>query len=180
MPRYEPDLTQVSANIEVLPAGDYEFSIMEPKSFEKNKKDKEGNEIPGSVSVGIRYPIKVENVISEGLDPNLVGKRQFNSVYIHNEGGMQFAKRFLMAALGSGGNGCGGCVEAERAFDASDRGSDWSVDPESGAVGDVWREAVGQRIVGALGVQLQTLGANQGEPQQTFEGWRTVASLAAR
>jgi hypothetical protein len=180
MPRYEPDLTQVTANIEVLPKGDYEFSISEPKSFEKAKKDREGNEIPDQKSVGIRYPIKVENVLSEGLDPNLVGKRQFASVYIHNEGGMQFAKRFLMSALGYGGNSSSERAEAERAFNEAYRGRDWSVDPESGAVGDVWREAVGQRIVGSLNIQVQTMGQNVGEMQQTFDGWRTVASLAAR
>lgn len=178
-PRYEPDLTQVTANIEVLPAGDYEFVISEPKCFERNKRNREtGEEIPDQFSAGVRYPIKVENVISEGLDPNLVGKRQFATVYIHNEGGMQFAKRFLMAALGYGGNTSNERAEAEKAFDEAYRGRDWSVDPETGAVGEVWREAVGQHIVGTLGVAMQEFGQNQGDPVQTFDGWRPMASLA--
>lgn len=164
-PRYEPDLTKVAATIEIFSKGDYEFSIGEPKSFSSPKDD-------GTATVGIRFPLKVEEVY-DGGDEKAKGKRTILTVYVHNEGGQSMAKQFIMCALGYKRN-----PQDERKFDEKYSGSDWGLDPDSKSVGDVWREPVGRRVRSSLDIGIQEKGQNAGEPQQKFANWQPVGAAA--
>jgi len=152
MPRYEADPSKVTATFEVLEKGDYEFAFGEPKAFLRTG-DKGDN-------YGVRYPVKV----AEGP---FTGKRQIVTCYIHTDDALAFSKQTLMAALGFDVNS-----EGEKAFNAKYAGSDWSIDTDTGACGDVWREVIGKHAVATADV-----GANpkDGTPTQQFKKWRKVS-----
>lgn len=162
MPRYEFDPSKVAATIEVFPKGDYEFQVGEPKSFiRKNKKNED--------SFGIRFPLTIMEDMNGG---HAKGKRTVNTGYQHSECAQAMTKQFVMAVLGYEGNQAG-----EKMFDAEQAGKDWSFDPDTGAVGDAWRQVTGKRVVGSLDV-----GKNEetGDPQQQFKKWINIKAYAAR
>ncbi len=156
-PRYEPDLTAVAAALELFEKGNFEFVIGEPKAFQREN-DK------GQLSVGVRYPIS----LAEETNGHKKGSKQIFSCYIHTDGGMTFSKRFVMAALGFKNTS-----QSEREFDAQYKGADWSIDPDTGAVGDVWRQPAGRRITCSLDVGTNP---NTGEPSQQFTGFLPVTA----
>lgn len=151
MPRYENDPTKVAASIEVFPKDDYEFIIGEPKSFERTN-------AKGNQSYGVRFPVQV----AEG---DYAGKRTVFTTYQQSDGARQMEKRFLMAALGYGSK-----REDEKQFDIDFAGKDWGIDTDTGAVGDMYREVVGKRVVGSLDVRM----GDDGSEQQNFAGWRAL------
>lgn len=151
MPRFEANPASVTTSLEVFPKDDYEFVIGEPKTFfRQNSK--------GGDSYGIRLPL----TIGTGDYQN---KRTLVSLYFQSEGAQSMAKQFQMAALGYGK----GRTEEER-FNKDWGGKDWSFDTDSGAVGDAWRELVGNRVVGTLDVTI----SDSGDEQQQFKGWRPL------
>ena len=154
MPRFEFDPTKVSASIEIFEKNEYEFQVGEPKSFmRKNRKNED--------SYGVRFPL----TIMEGVHK---GKRTVFSTYQQSEGAQAMTKQFLMAVLGYEKNRAG-----EDRFNEDVRGKDWSFDPETGAVGDIWREATGQRVYGSLDIAKND---ETGDPMQQFKGWRPIGS----
>ena len=155
-PRFEFDPTTVVASMEVYPKGEYEFVIGEPKSFQRQAGEDKHD------SFGIRYPLVIK------APDEYDGKRTVFSTYYQSEGSQAMAKQFIMAVLGYGK----GKPEEER-FDRDMRGKDWSFDPETGAVGDIYRELTGKRVIGSLDVQKNN---NTGDPMQAFKGWRTISS----
>lgn len=157
MPNYNYDPSSAVASFEVFPKDEYEVQIGEPKAFIKQS----GEGDKAHDSYGIRFPL----IIKEGA---YAGKKMFYSTYLHSEGGQSFAKRFQMAALGYGK----GKPEEDR-FNNDMRGKDWSFDPETGGVGDAWREFVGKRIIVAVDVSKNT---RSGDDQQQFTGFRSIAS----
>jgi hypothetical protein len=152
MPRYEGDPTRASATFEVFPKGDYEFSIGEPKAFERTN-------AKGAPTWGIRYTLTVQ---SEGPHK---GKIFVQTLYKHVETAEGINKRFVMAAMGYQVK-----RDDEKRFDADFAGKDWSFDTDSGACGDAWRELTGRRVVASLDVKL---GQDQTE-QQDVKGWRPL------
>ena len=157
MPRYEPDLTAVSAALDLFEKGDWEFSIGEPKAFERTNEK-------GKLSAGVRYLLS----LAEEHNGHKKGSKQMFSCYIHTDGAMTFSKRFVMAALGFKNTS-----EDERLFDEQFKGADWSVDPDTGAVGDVWRQPAGRRIVCSLEIGENP---NTNEPSQQFSGFLPVTA----
>ena len=157
MPRYEPDLSQVSATIAILDKDEYEFEIGKPKAFQRERKK-------GGESIGVRYPMTV----AEGPQS---GKRTFYSCYTHSDGGQGFAKQFLMCALGFELT-----QEAEKRFNEAYKGADWGFDTDSGECGDIWEEAAGKHIIASvdLGVNPET-----GEPNQQWVRFRPVGAGVA-
>lgn len=142
--RFDP--TAVQATIEVLPKGEYEFVVGEPKSF-KNTTKKGAN--AGKENFGVRYPV----VVAEGESK---GKRIFVNLFMHSEGAQPIAKQFLMAAAGFQRNEAG-----EKAFNEAMAGKDWNYNPENGTAGDAWHTIKGSRVRGALDV-----GLNPDDPTQ--------------
>lgn len=152
MPRYEGDPTRASATFEVFPKGDYEFTIGEPKAFERTNAQ-------GKLTYGIRYTLTVQN---EGP---FKGKPFPQTLYKHVETAEGINKRFVMAALGYALT-----KPDEKRFDTDYAGKDWSFDTDTGACGDAWRELTGRRIVGSFDVKL----GNDQTEQQDVKGWRPL------
>jgi hypothetical protein len=155
--RREFDPTAVTATLQIFPKGDYEFSIGEPKHFEKKNQD-------GKESYGVRYSLKCERVL-EG-DKNMVGKRYVFTCYQHTDGAISYSKQFLIASSGYGVN-----ADGEKTFDAAAAGKDWGFDAGDGSVGDMWREIVGSRVI--ISLDLGT-NPNTGEPSQQTTGFRPI------
>lgn len=152
MPVYNPDLTKVTTSFEVLPKDEYEFVIGEAKPFlRQNRK--------GEDSYGVRYSLKParEDLAKKRIQPY--------SCYMQSEGGQSFTKQFLMAALGYGK----GPAEEKR-FDAEHATTDWSFNPETGEVGEIWTKPTGNTIFGSVDVSKNE---ENGEDQQQYKGWRS-------
>lgn len=155
-PRFEFDPTTVVASMEVFPKGEYECVIGEPKSFLRQAGEDKHD------SFGIRYPLVLK------LPSEYDGKRTLFSTYYQSEGSQAMAKQFMMAVLGYGK----GKPEEDR-FDREYRGKDWSFDPETGGVADIYRELTGKRVIGTFDVQKNE---NSGDPMQAFKSWRPISS----
>jgi hypothetical protein len=88
------------------------------------------------------------------------------SCFMHTEGSQAFSKQFLMAAYGYKRN-----ESDEQRFNSDFADKDWSYDPDSGDVGEVWREATGKRAIVEANVGKNN---RTGEPMQQLNGWRPV------
>jgi len=138
MPRYNFSPDAVSASIEILSKGEYEFIVGEPKSFmRKNRK--------GEDSYGIRFPL----VLAEDSNGHKKGTRIFFNTYQQSEGAQAIGKQFLMAALGYKRN-----QESEKEFNDAYAGKDFGFNTDDQTVGDGWMEVKGQRIKGDLDVGI--------------------------
>lgn len=158
-PQYQYDPSKHSASFETFPKDQYEVQVGEPKAFlRQNQK--------GEDSYGIRFPLTLKG-------GQFDGKRTMYSAYLNGEGG-GFAKQFMMAALGYKLD-----QNSERQFDADFTGQDWSYDTETGAVGDMWRKATGQRMVVDLDVEpaKDNQGALTGEFRQRFAKFHPISIL---
>lgn len=139
MPRYEFSPDAVSASIEILQKGEYEFIIGEPKSFmRKNRK--------GEDSYGVRFPL----VLAEDTNGHKKGTRIFFNTYQQSEGAQAIAKQFLLAAMGYKRND----QQEEQRFNEEMAGKEWGFNTDDGTVGDGWMEVKGKRIVGDLDVGI--------------------------
>ena len=80
---------------------------------------------------------------------------------MHNEVSQQMTKRFIMAAFGYE-------QKREKEFDATYAPKDWSLDFETGEIGEVYRELQGKIVTGVL-----SIGPNKmtGDEQQVFKKW---------
>lgn len=158
MPRYEFNPDAVSAVIEVLPKGEYEFIVGEPKAFG-------GKNQAGGDSYGVRFPL----VLAEDSNGKRKGTRIFFSTYQQSEGAQAIAKQFLMAVHGYKRN-----EEGEKAFNGEFAGKDWGFDTDSKSVGDAWMSAKGKRVKGALDIGMNT---NTGAEQQQFNAgcWSPIS-----
>jgi hypothetical protein len=155
MPTFTPNASKITALMTVLPKDDYEFIVGQPKPYSRTYTDKEGNVQP---LVGVGYPLRV----AEGTHKD---ERLYFNAGTENDISMSGSKRFLMACLGFKLD-----AEGEQAF--NEKYSDdaiWTFDPDSGAVGDIWREVVGKRVV--CGVDIRT---TEKGTFQSFKSWRSI------
>ena len=156
MPTFDFDPSKVTASFEVFPKGDYEIQIGEPKSFIRKAGQDQHD------SYGIRYPFVIK------LPTEFENKRGVHTCYYHNEGSQGVSKQFIMAVMGYGK----GRQEEER-FDREVRGKDWAFDPNTGAVGDMYRELTGKRVIVSFDTQKNK---ETGEEQQNVKGFRALTS----
>jgi hypothetical protein len=150
MPRYTPDFGAVSATLTIFDKGEYEFEVGKPKSFQR---EKDG----GGESIGVRFRM----TMAEGP---LAGKSGLYSCYTHSDGGMSFAKQFVMATLGYDVT-----PEGEKRFDTEYKGGDWGFNTEDGTCGDLWNECAGRHVMASV-----DLGTNpkNGEQNQQWSKFR--------
>lgn len=152
-PHYEPDFGAVSATLHIFDKGELEFEIGKPKAFQREKKK-------GGESIGVRYRMTA----TEGADS---GKSGMYTCYTHSEGGLAFAKQFIMAALGFEVNQAG-----EKEFNAQyGKGADWSFDTENGECGELWDDVAGKRVMASVDIQANP---ETGEPGQQWTKFRPV------
>lgn len=150
MPHFEHDPSEVSAVISVFPKETYEFLIGEPSAFyNAGKEGKPDN-------YGVRYRVTV----AETKGSVTKGEFSFYNCFEHTEGSRGFGKQFRMAALGFPAT-----KEGEAAFNAKFKGSDWSLDTDTKAVGDAWRQLTGKRVQAVVDVGINV---NDGSPQQKW------------
>ena len=148
MPRYDFSPDAVFATIPVLPKGEYEFIVGEPKAFlRQNQK--------GQDSYGIRFPL----VTAETSNGVKKGTRIFFNTYQQSEGAQAIAKQFAMAVFGFKRTD-----EEEQRFNSEFAGKDWSFNTDTGVVCDAWMELKGKRITGSVDVQ-----ANRDHPDQLMQ-----------
>ena len=152
--RYNWNPAESSASFEVFPKGDVNILLGEPKPFERTAQN-------GSLSAGVRFACKIESVDPSYPDQNAVGKRIMVTCYMHNDGGRDFAKQIIMAALGFDVNAAN-----ERKFNEQFGAADWSFDPITGTTGDAWRQLTAAKIRVSLDVQPNPNDATQ--MQQKF------------
>jgi hypothetical protein len=155
---FNMDLTAVSVALVVLDKGEVVFKLGEPKPFYRVKRDEAGNET-GDEVFGVGYPLTVE------FPEEHAGGRQYFQAHMHTEGAQGFTKRFVMAALGYDPRDSA----QEKIFDEKFRGADvWGINPETGAVGDIWREIKGRSVKCevAIGQHSKT-----GEATQDFKSF---------
>lgn len=158
MPRYDFNPEAVSAVIEVLPKGDYEFIVGEPKSF--LRQNQKGND-----SYGIRFPL----VLAEDANGKRKGTRIFFNTYQQSEGAQAIAKQFLMAVHGYNRN-----EDGEKQFNAEFAGKDWGFDTDKGTVGDAWMSVKGKRVKGSLDVGINEQN-NQQQQQFNAGCWAPIS-----
>lgn len=156
---FEFDPTKVVASFEVFPKGEYELIVGTPKAFIKTAA--QGTEKEHQ-SFGIRYPLTIAQ------PEEYANKKTFYSTYYQSEGAQSMAKQFMMACLGFGKP-----KPEEERFDREMRGKDWRFNPNTGEVGDGYRELEGMRVIGLLDVQKNI---NTGDDMQNFKGWRSISS----
>lgn len=157
MPRFVSDPTKDTAGFPILPKGDYEVRIGEPKPFYG-----EGN---NGVNHGVAYLLTVE----KADDPSLVGSKIYQRCYQHSQGAKDFCKSFIIAAAGYNAN-------EERTFNEAANGADWSYDTDSGEVGEAWRLLSGKTVIVSL-----SIGKNKQTQadQQNIDGWRPLVPQEA-
>ena len=163
-PTFTPDLTKVTATLELFPDGLYEFTIGPAKSFT-------GRNVEGDEKYGVRYSLKIE-VVHEDGDQNAVGKRAIFSCNLHNDGGQSMSKQFLIAAYDYGGTN-----DDEQQFNEEvGAEADWSVDTDNEQLGSIWTEISGNRILAALSTV-----PSKKDPTQSFQqfNWIPMSKLAA-
>lgn len=160
MSRYSHDPTQVTASLTILPKDEYEFVIGKPKPFERTAK-------AGHQSYGVRFPLTVV-----GGSQN--GKKTVYSLYLHSEGGQQMAKRFQIAVGGLTVN-----EKNEKIWDQQNAGRDWGYDPESGEVGEGWKEYEGVHVVCDLDVEIVKNDKDEDVESQIWGTWRPLEGATA-
>jgi hypothetical protein len=161
-PRFNADLSTVSASLVVLKPGDYEFAVGDPSSFARLA----GQDQHETHGVGVMLTV---SEVHEGA-ADAKSKKVYRQFYMHNKDGWGFAKQFVMACLGYSISGPTKDAEEER-FNADVKGKDWGYNPDDKSVGDMWKTIRGTRVICSV-----DLGPNDknGNPTQK---WVSVQPL---
>lgn len=130
MPRYNPNLTTAQAGILILPKGDYEFGISDPKLFSRKSAGEGGVE---RHVFGVQYNLVVKTT------GEYEGKTIPLQLYMHTENSFGMNKQFVMAALGSS-------INQEDEFNEKYADADWSIDTDENEMGDIWKNVGGNMI----------------------------------
>lgn len=157
MPPFNPNVAANSAITEVLPKDEYLLTAFEPKAFSRKYKDKDGNE---QELIGVRFPMKV-------ADGTHSGKKVYPEFTLNNDGGLGAFKRFLMAILGFEATPAG-----EQAFNEKHGALDYTIDADSGHLGDAYRLATGKAVY----CTLDSRSGNDGAVYQSYKTWRRTNS----
>lgn len=158
MPRFDADLTQVSAFFTTYPKGTYEFLTGKGKPFLNVDK-----ETGASKNYGVRYSL---------TDPNDPKKNpQPLTLYWHSDGAQKFTKQVIMALLGYTGDSVG-----EAKFNADFAGRDWSFatadnEGDEGMIGEVWQLCQEKRVLVDCDISINPDTKNE---QQQYKGFHKV------
>jgi len=173
-PIFEPDFTKVDANIPTYEKGRYQIKLEKATPFVYKGVNKQGQE---ENKVGVRYSPKMVGMFdpaSGELDKSLAGKPMSQyTVWLHSEGGWQFAKPFLMAAAGY--NPREQEDEANRKFFAKNK---WYVKGDPGdtapEMGDGYSKILDRIVDVNLDISMTEGKEGQVYKNQEFKGWTPV------
>lgn len=176
-PIFTPDFTKVDASFPMYEKGKYRLKVTKATPFCKlSQPDKETG--VKTEQKGLYYGLEMVGKFDDSgnLDQTQAGKPVSRyTVYIHTEGGMQFAKPFLMAS-----NGYNVKNEENEANAQLFQAGDWSfsgeVDDaaENIELGKSWAGNVGHLVDAFLGVDIGKNADGTPRENQTFTGWTPV------
>lgn len=142
-----------TASVQIWPKGDYEVIVGTLKAF-LNKND-DGTD----KNWGIRCVFQLADDDTQKI---------IYSGYLHTQGASSFVKGFQLACYG---------VEkkpsAEKMFDEQYDNADWSLNFETGEVGEAWKNMEGSRIIASVDTQINK---QTGDEQQQFKNFRPLGS----
>src|SRR5690606_12167095 len=104
---FTPDFTAVDASFPVYPKGMYQVKVTKRTPFLRERKDEENNKV--TQVAGVRYALEIYGrfddngeLVDTGEDGRPIRGKPASAmnVFLHTQGGWQFAKPFLMAACG--------------------------------------------------------------------------------
>lgn len=172
-PIFQPDFSKVDAGFPVYDKGLYRVKVTKRTPFVREKKDETGTV---TVVAGVRYALELVGKFDEKgkvKGDGLAGKSvSAMNVYIHTDGGMQFAKPFLMATAGYNPK-----KDEAEANEKLFQGGDWTFDGESDTaeenikLGSSWDAPV-DRIVDVF-LSKKKAFSGEGEEQE-MSGWMPV------
>lgn len=160
MPTYKPDLSKVQLGFVQLPKDDYEFAVGEPKTFSRDRTEKDQSI---TKVFGIQYPIVVKEAASDE-NKQFIGRTLMQSLYFHTEKTESVNFAFAMACYGFGANE----VDAFREKFAD---ADFSVDTDTGDVGSFWKGIAGTRV--SATADLKPRADDPSKNNQQF-AWRPI------
>lgn len=157
MARYNPNLMGSNAAMQLLPKGDYEFTIGEAKTFQRTSTQVVNGTSVEKEVYGVSYSLRVRG-------GDLDGKTVPLQFYLHTDGGFGMAKQFIMAA-------CGYPVTAadEARFNEEMAELTFGFDTETSELDNGWKKPVGAIIKAA--VDQRPNPKNVEQMNQTFK-WR--------
>ena len=158
MPRYEATPSEVSASFGILPAGELELIIGEPKTYVRIPK--EGND-KDEGDYGLGFPVTVVKPTAHAGEKGYFNASQGNDI------GKAISKQFTMAALGFEIN-----KENENRFNEKYKDADWSFDTDTKQVGEAWMKLKGQHVIVESSSTMAKDGS--GKEFQKFSKWRPV------
>lgn len=192
MPRFNPDLDQVHANVPIYDKGKYELVVKEVTGYAGIQKDKtkqsqaiddHGNKL--SLGARVRFEM-VGKVASNGkVDEALKGDRvSDNTLWIHNKASREMTKRALMPIFGYTNDDED---EFNKWYAKQDFGIDVANGDEEGkyvlTLGTTWGQLVGHHVRVDLDKKIyENEKAGTEEEQQNFAKWAPVpkAPVAAK
>ena len=130
MPRFDFAPTSVSTAISILPKGQHEVVLGEPKSFYRQGKSGKAD----------NYGIMFRATVAEG---EAKGKTVFLNAFLHTPDAFGFAKALQMAAFGYNPRN----EDDENRFNTEHGNDDWSYDTDTGSCGDGWQSMKGQHLI---------------------------------
>ncbi len=176
-PIFEVDFTTVDASFPMY-EGRFRLQVAERNAFHKESKaDSDGNI---KTTAGVKFKLEMVGQFDDEGELEMDGFKGKAvapyTVWLHSEGGLQFAKPFIMA--------CGGYRRNQDA-EANEKlfqKHDWNIKgelnnpPESFTVDNGWEKQVGQLVDVSLSIRRRPNEASPDEPfeNQEFSGWTPV------
>lgn len=178
-PIFEVDFKKVDASFPIY-TGRHQIQVAAREAFHKESKaDSEGNV---KTTAGVKFKLEMVGQYDDEGELQMDGLKgkavSPYTVWLHSEGGLQFAKPFIMACSGYRRN------QNNEANEKLFQKHEWNIQgelndpPESFTLDDGWELQVGQLLDVTLSIRRTPNEANPDEPyeNQEFSGWAPVAA----
>ena len=178
-PIFDVDFTKVDASFPMY-AGRHRIQVASREGFHRESKaDSDGNV---KTTAGVKFELEMIGLFDDKGELQMDGLKGKAvtpyTVWLHTEGGLQFAKPFLMACSGYRRN------QNAEANEKLFQKHDWNIEgelndpPETFQLDDGWELQVGQLVDVSLTIKLTPNAADPDNPfsNQEFSGWTPVAT----
>jgi len=176
-PLFDVDFTKVDASFPMY-EGRYQIQVATREAFHRESKaDAEGNV---KTTAGVKFKLEMVGLYDDEGELETDGLKGKSispyTVWLHSEGGLQFAKPFIMACSGYRRN------QDNEANEKVFQKHDWNIQgelndpPESFTLDNGWDLQVGKLVDVTLSIRRRPNPANEDEPfeNQEFAGWTPV------
>jgi len=178
-PIFDVDFKKVDASFPMY-TGRFQIQVAAREAFHRESKaDSDGNV---KTTAGVKFKLEMVGQYDDDGELQMDGLKgkpiSPYTVWLHSEGGLQFAKPFIMACSGYRRN-----QDAE-ANEKLFQTFNWNIEgelndpPESFTLDNGWEEQVGQLVDVTMSIRRRPNEANPDEPfeNQEFSGWTPVAA----